>query len=50
MPVVLWLAECSGRTTFFCSEALPLAQLELEAPRVIIHLLRETDLLSAALR
>jgi len=50
VPVVRWLAERSGRTTLFSSEALPFAQLELEAPRVVIHLMRETDLLSAALR
>jgi hypothetical protein len=49
LPVVLWLAERTGRTTFFSSQALPFAQLELESPRVVIHLMRETDLLSWAL-
>jgi hypothetical protein len=50
VPVVRWLAECTGRTTLFSSEALPFAQLEREAPRVVIHLMRETDLPSAALQ
>lgn len=50
LPVVLWLAERTARTTFFSSNALPFAQLELEAPRVVIHLMRETDHLTATLR
>jgi len=44
LPLVLWLAERAGRTTFFSCEAPPFAQLELEAPSVLIHLVRETDL------
>jgi SGNH hydrolase-like domain, acetyltransferase AlgX len=47
-PVVVWLAERVRRTTLFESEALPLAQLELEAPQVVFHLIRETDLPAAA--
>lgn len=49
LPLVLWLAERTRRTTFFWSDALPpLAQLELELPQVIFHLVRETDLLSSS--
>jgi hypothetical protein len=47
LPVVRWLAESTRRTTWFCSRALPLTQLELETPAVVIHLIRETDLRSA---
>jgi len=50
LPVVLWLAERAARTTFFCCHGLPFAQLELETPLVVIHLMRETDLPTAALR
>jgi hypothetical protein len=46
LSVVLWLAESTRRTTFFSSATLPLAQLELERPQILIHLMRETDLLS----
>lgn len=46
LSVVQWFAESTRRTTFFSSPTLPLAQLELERPRVLIHLMRETDLLS----
>lgn len=46
IPVVLWLAERARRASFFCCEQLPLAQLELESPPVVIHLIRETDLAS----
>ncbi len=46
VPVALWLAERARRTTLFCSRALPLSQLELEAPAVVIQLMRETDLLT----
>ncbi len=50
LPVVLWLAERASRIAFFSSQALPFSQLELEAPQVLIHLIRETDLPSAAPR
>jgi SGNH hydrolase-like domain, acetyltransferase AlgX len=43
LPIVVWLAERTRRTTFFDSRALPAYQLELEAPALVIHLLRETD-------
>jgi hypothetical protein len=44
LSLVPWLAERTSRTTFFWSSELPLLQLELELPRVVLHLLRETDL------
>jgi len=44
LSLIPWLAERTSRTTFFWSRALPLAQLELELPRVVLHLLRESDL------
>lgn len=46
LPVVVWIAECARRVTFFSSRALPLSQLELELPKVVIHFVRETDLLA----
>jgi len=49
VPVTVWLAERAGRTTLFSCEAPPFAQLELEAPNVLIHLMRETDLPAAVL-
>ncbi len=50
LPVALWLAERAARTTFFSCETLPLAQLEVDAPGVLIHLVRETDLSAAVLQ
>lgn len=44
LSLIPWLAERTSRTTFFWSSELPLAQLELELPRVVLHLLRESDL------
>jgi len=44
LPVVTWLAECTRRTTFLWTQALPLTQLELELPPVVFHLIREADL------
>ena len=44
LSLIPWLAERTSRTTFFYSRELPLAQLELELPRVVFHLLRESDL------
>ncbi len=44
LPVAVWLAERAARTTFFSCETVPFAQLELEAPSVLVHLMRETDL------
>ncbi|HEV3071607.1 MAG TPA: hypothetical protein VGY76_09335 [Solirubrobacteraceae bacterium] len=44
LSLIPWLAERTSRTTFFFTRALPLAQLELELPRVVLHLLREADL------
>jgi hypothetical protein len=48
LALVPWLAEQTSRTTFFWTHELPLLQLELELPRVVLHLLRETDLIDAA--
>lgn len=45
LALVPWIAERASRTTFFWTQALPVSQLELELPRVVLHLLRETDLL-----
>jgi hypothetical protein len=44
LSLIPWLAERTSRTTFFYARELPLAQLELELPRVVLHLLREADL------
>lgn len=49
LPVVTWLAERTRRTTFFWSDALPLTLLELDLPQVVIHLMREADLLNLCL-
>jgi hypothetical protein len=38
-----WLAEHTSRTTFFWTSELPMAQLELELPRAVLHLMREVD-------
>jgi len=45
LPLVLWLSERTRRTTFSWSQALPLDQLELELPPLVLHLMRERDLL-----
>jgi hypothetical protein len=44
LPVVVWLAERTRRTTLFCSRTAPLLQLEHERPPLVIHLAREADL------
>jgi hypothetical protein len=44
LSLVPWLAERTSRTTFFWASELPLVQLELELPRVVVQLLREADL------
>lgn len=48
LALLPWLAERASRTTFFWTRELPVAQLEIVLPRVVFHLLRETDLLSGA--
>ncbi|MGO8906091.1 MAG: alginate O-acetyltransferase AlgX-related protein [Solirubrobacteraceae bacterium] len=48
LPVVMWLAERARRTTLFSSQTLPLAQLEIERPPLVIHLIREIDLLESS--
>jgi hypothetical protein len=48
LSLVPWLAEGARRTTFFWSSALPLTQLEIELAPVVLHLIRETDLLGEA--
>jgi hypothetical protein len=45
LALVPWLAEHTSRTTFFWTQELPMTQLEIELPRVVLHLLRETNLL-----
>jgi hypothetical protein len=49
LSLVPWVARCASRTTFFQTRCLPLAQLELERPCVVLHLLRERDLAHAFL-
>ncbi len=44
VPVAIWLAERAARTTLFSCQAVPFEQVEFEAPRVLIHFMRETDL------
>lgn len=44
LSLLPWVAERASRTTFFFSGELPLAHLEVELPRVVLHLLREADL------
>jgi SGNH hydrolase-like domain, acetyltransferase AlgX len=46
LALVPWVAERVSRTTFFWTHALPFAQLELEMPQVVFHLIREGDLLA----
>jgi hypothetical protein len=41
-----WLAERTSRITFFWTDSLPLHQLELELPPIVLHLIREADLLA----
>jgi SGNH hydrolase-like domain, acetyltransferase AlgX len=48
LALLPWLAERSSRITFFWTDSLPLHQLELELPPVVLHLIRETDLLAPA--
>ncbi|HME01556.1 MAG TPA: hypothetical protein VKG38_00815 [Solirubrobacteraceae bacterium] len=45
LPVAVWLAERTSRTALFSSPALPPAELEIERPPLVIHLIGETDLL-----
>ena len=45
LELLPWLAECAERTTFFWrADALPLAQLELELPHALLHVVREHEL------
>jgi SGNH hydrolase-like domain, acetyltransferase AlgX len=46
LALVPWLAEHTSRTTFFWTRELPMAQLELELPLVLFHLIRETELMN----
>jgi hypothetical protein len=46
LSLVPWLAERTRRTTFFWADALPLVALELELPRIVFQLVRETDLVN----
>ncbi|HWX86726.1 MAG TPA: hypothetical protein VNX67_00980 [Solirubrobacteraceae bacterium] len=46
LALIPWIAEQSRRTTFFWTEAMPFTQLELEMPQVVLHLIRESDLLA----
>jgi SGNH hydrolase-like domain, acetyltransferase AlgX len=43
LSLIPWLAERTSRTTFFWTDELPLLQLELEQPRVVLQLMREAD-------
>ncbi len=49
LALVPWLAECASRTTFFWTRGLPLDQLELELPPVVLHLIREAELVNGSL-
>ena len=49
LALVPWLAERASRTTFFWTRGLPLDQLELELPPIVLHLIREADLLGGSL-
>jgi hypothetical protein len=49
LALVPWLAERASRTTFLWTRGLPLHQLELELPPVVLHLVREVDLLGGSL-
>jgi hypothetical protein len=46
LALLPWLAERTSRTTFFWTDTLPFHQLELELPPVVLHLIREADLLA----
>jgi SGNH hydrolase-like domain, acetyltransferase AlgX len=49
LALVPWIAERASRTTFFWADSLPLNQLELELPPVVVQLVREADLHSGRL-
>ena len=49
LALVPWLAERTSRTTFFWTSDLPLDQLELELPPIVLQLVREADLHSGRL-
>jgi hypothetical protein len=49
LALLPWLAERASRTTFFWTRGLPLHQLELELPPVVLHLVREAELVSGSL-
>jgi hypothetical protein len=49
LSLIPWLAERASRTTFFWTDSLPLDQLELELPPVVVQLVREADLHSGQL-
>jgi hypothetical protein len=49
LALLPWIAERASRTTFFWTDGLPLDQLELELPPVVLHLMRESDLRSGPL-
>jgi len=49
LALLPWLAERTSRTTFFWTDSLPLDQLELELPPVVLQLVREADLHSGPL-
>lgn len=44
LPLLPWLAESAGRTTFFWSALPPMEPVELELPSVVLHLIRYRDL------
>ncbi len=46
LALLPWLAECAHRTTLLWSPMLPLHELELELPPIVLHLINERDLLS----
>lgn len=46
LPLLPWLAEHNRRTTFFWSPTPPLHELELELPRVVLHVIHEATLLA----
>ncbi len=49
LALVPWLAERASRTTFFWTRGLPLHQLELKLPPVVLHLIREAELVNGSL-
>jgi hypothetical protein len=50
LTLLPWIAEAISRTTFFCAEELPLDQIELEKPDVVLHVVPDEALQGLSIR